>query len=107
MIYGLDVKKTEYKNLIHKTPNMDTLVGIGISSSFIYSMILILNGNHMMVHSLYFEASAVVIYFVKLVRFLDWIIKDKIKEAIQKLVEITLEKVTVKIDGKEKVVTID
>lgn len=110
MIYGFDVLKNGYKNLIHKTPNMDTLVGIGVLSSFIYSlysMILILNGNHMMVHNLYFEASAMVIYFVKLGRFLDGISKDKTKEAIQKLVEITPEKATVKIDGKEKVITID
>ena len=30
MIYGFDIIKNGYKNLIHKTPNMDTLVGIGV-----------------------------------------------------------------------------
>ena len=36
--YGFDILKNGYKNLIHKTPNMDTLVGIGVISSFLYSL---------------------------------------------------------------------
>lgn len=110
ILYGFDILKNGYKNLIHKTPNMDTLVGIGVLSSFLYSiynMILIFYGNIHLVHSLYFEASAMVIYFVKLGRYLDGISKDKTKEAIQKLVKITPEKAVIKIDGKEKEVTID
>ena len=110
IIYGFDVLKNGYKNLIHKTPNMDTLVGIGVLSSFIYSiysMILIINGENSAIHNLYFESSAMVIYFVKLGRYLDGISKDKTKEAIQKLVKITPQNATVKIDGIEKTVTID
>ena len=110
IIYGLDVLKNGYKNLIHKTPNMDTLVGIGVLSSFlysIYSMILVIIGNNSAIHNLYFESVAMVIYFIKLGRYLDGISKDKTKEAIQKLVKITPEKATVKINGKEKAVTID
>ena len=110
IIYGFDVLKNGYKNLIHKTPNMDTLVGIGVLSSFlysIYSMILIINGDNSAIHNLYFESVAMVIYFIKLGRYLDGISKDKTKEAIQKLVKITPEKATVKVDGKEKTVTID
>ena len=110
IIYGFDVLKNGYKNLIHKTPNMDTLVGIGVLSSFIYSvysMFLIIRGETHVVHNLYFESVAMVIYFVKLGRYLDGISKDKTKEAIQKLVKITPESATIKIDGKEKTVTID
>ena len=110
IIYGFDVLKNGYKNLIHKTPNMDTLVGIGVLSSFlysIYSMILILKGETSAIHNLYFESVAMVIYFVKLGRYLDGISKDKTKEAIQKLVKITPENATIKVDGKEKTVTID
>ena len=36
IIYGFDILKNGYKNLIHKTPNMDTLVAIGVLSSFVY-----------------------------------------------------------------------
>ena len=110
IIYGFDVLKNGYKNLIHKTPNMDTLVGIGVLSSFlysIYSMILVIKGDTSAIHNLYFESAAMVIYFVKLGRYLDGISKDKTKEAIQKLVKITPEQATIKENGKEKVVTID
>ena len=110
LIYGFDVLKNGYKNLIHRTPNMDTLVGIGVLSSFlysIYSMLLIIRGDTSAIHHLYFESAAMVIYFVKLGRYLDGISKDKTKEAIQKLVKITPEKATIKVDGKEKIVTID
>lgn len=110
MVYGWDILKNGYKNFIHRTPNMDTLVGIGVLSSFfysIYSMIQIIQGDTSAIHHLYFESAAMVIYFVKLGRYLDGISKDRTKEAIQKLVKITPEQATIKENGKEKVVTID
>ena len=110
IVYGFDILKNGYKNLIHRTPNMDTLVGIGVLSSFlysIYSMILIIKGDTSSIHNLYFESAAMVIYFVKLGRYLDGLSKDKTKEAIQKLIKITPESATIKVEGKEKTVTID
>ena len=110
MIYGFDILKNGYKNLIHRTANMDTLVGIGVISSFLYSlynMILFFRGNNEAIHHFYFESVVMVIYFIKLGRYIDGISKDKTKEAIQKLVKITPESATIKINGKEKTVTID
>ena len=110
LIYGFDILKNGYKNLIHKIPNMDTLVAIGVISSFIYSLYglyKIFQGNHDYTMNLYFESSAIVIYFVKLGRYLDGISKDRTKEAIQKLVEITPNEATIEIDGIEKKVTLD
>lgn len=110
MIYGYDILKNGYKNLIHKTPNMDTLVGIGVLSSFlysIYSMIMITKGYPENIQNLYFESTAIIIYFIKLGRYLDGISKDKTKEAIQELVKLTPNKATIKVDGKEKQVTLD
>ena len=110
LIYGFDILKNGYKNLIHKIPNMDTLVAIGVMSSFLYSlygMYMILQGNHEHTMNLYFESSAIVIYFIKLGRYLDGISKDKTKEAIQKLVEITPNEATIEINGEEKRVTLD
>ena len=110
LIYGIDILKSGIKNLIHKMPNMDTLVAIGVISSFIYSvysMIMVIKGDNSYVHELYFESSAIVIFFIKLGRYLDGINKDKTKEAIQKLVQITPSKAIVKKEGKEKEVTID
>lgn len=110
MIYGYDILKNGYKNLIHRTPNMDTLVGIGVISSFLYSlysMYMIINGNHSYTMDLYFESAAIVIYFIKLGRYIDGISKDKTKEAIQKLVKITPNNAIIKVDGVEKQVTLD
>ena len=110
LIYGFDIIKSGFKNLMHKVPNMDTLVAIGVLSSFlysVYSMIMIIRGDNSFVHELYFESSAIVIFFIKLGRYLDGVSKDKTKEAIQKLVQITPSKAIVKVDGVEKQVTID
>lgn len=110
IVYGYDILKNGYKNLIHKTPNMDTLVSIGVISSFLYSlysMYMIVKGNHSYTMNLYFESASVVIYFIKLGRYIDGISKDKTKEAIQRLVEITPNIAVVKIDGVEKKVTLD
>ena len=110
IVYGYDILKNGYKNLIHKTPNMDTLVSIGVISSFLYSiygMYMVIKGNHDYTMNLYFESSAIVIYFIKLGRYIDKISKDKTKEAIQKLVEITPETAVLKVDGVEKQVTLD
>lgn len=110
LIYGFDIIRSGFKNLFHKAPNMDTLVAIGVISSFLYSvygLIMILKGNNHYIHQLYFESAAIVIFFIKLGRYLDGISKDKTKTAIQKLVQITPKKAIIKIDGKEKEVTID
>ena len=110
IIYGFDILKNGYKNLVHKTPNMDTLVGIGVISSFLYSlygMYMVIKGNNDYIMNLYFESSAIVIYFIKLGRYIDKLSKDKTKEAISKLVEITPKNAIIKVDGKEKLVTID
>lgn len=110
IIYGFDIIRNGYKNLIHKTPNMDTLVGIGVITSFLYSlysMYLVFLGNTHLVMNLYFESAAIVIYFVKLGRYIDGISKDKTREAIQKLVKITPNKAVIKKDGILKEVTLD
>ena len=110
IFYGFDIIKNGYKNLIHKTPNMDTLVGMGVITSILYSlynMYLFFCGNHHQVMNLYFESAAIIIYFVKLGRYIDELSKDKTKEAIQKLVKITPNKAIIKKNGKEIEVTLD
>lgn len=110
IIYGFDIIKSGYKNLIHKSPNMDTLVSIGVISSVLYSlysMVKIFQGNHMYSEKLYFESAAMIIFFIKFGRYLDGVSKDKTKEAIQKLVQITPKDAIIKVNGTEKRVTID
>jgi len=110
LIYGWDIINSGYKNLYHKMPNMDTLVTIGIISSFIYSLfstIMILTNHTEFLHSLYFESTAFVIYFIKLGRFIDKKSKSKTKDAIRDLVRITPEKARIKKGDSYEEITID
>ena len=70
-------------------------------------MYIIIKGNTSYVEHLYFESAAIVIFFIKLGRYIDGASKDKTKEAIQKLVQITPKDATIKVNGDEKKVTID
>ena len=110
LIYGKDILVGGYKNLIHKTPNMDTLVSIGVLSSLLYSIfntILIILGNTNLVHNLYYESSCIVIYFIKLGRYIDSKSKDETTSAIKKLVSITPDKALKKEKNKEIEITLD
>ena len=108
--YGKDIIINGVKKLLHKTPNMDTLVMVGVLSSFSYSifnMIMIILNHHEYVEHLYFESCTTIIFFIKLGRFIDKKSKEKTKEAIKKLVQITPNKALLKINNEEKEVTID
>lgn len=110
LIYGLDIIKSGIKNLLHKMPNMDTLVMFSVIFSFLYSLynyINILWGNNALLHNLYFESTCMVIYFIKLGRIIEDSSKDKTKDAIRKLVQITPSYAIVKKNNKELKVTID
>jgi Cu+-exporting ATPase len=108
--FGWDIIKNGYKNLIHKTPNMDTLVMVGVLASYIYSIygtIEIIQGHTMHVHSLYFESAAIVIFFIKIGRYIENKNKDKSKEALSQLMSITPNHASILRDGVEQVVTLD
>ena len=112
LIYGRDIFKSGVKNILHKTPNMDTLVSVGVFASLIYSifstiMILLDNDTMVYIESLYFESCAIIIYFIKLGRYIDGKSKEKTKEALKELVQITPTKAVLKRDDKEVEVTID
>ena len=110
IIMGWDILKNGYKNLIHKTANMDTLVGLGVLSSFVYSLYgtyMIFKGNHSYVENLYFESAVIILFFINIGRYVEARNKDKTKEAIQSLMMITPNKATILKDGKEKQVTLD
>ena len=110
IILGKDILKSGYKNLIHKTPNMDTLVMIGVLSSFIYSIygtIQILKGNTQYVENLYYESAAIVILFIEIGRYIENKNKDKTKEALKQLMTITPNNATILKDGQEVKVTLD
>ena len=110
LFYGFDILKNGFKNIILGHPNMDTLVTIGVLSSFfysVYSTIMIMNGHTEFVESLYYESASLVLYFVKLGRYIDDFSKEKTKDAIKELVKITPEIALIKEGTKEKEITID
>ena len=110
LIYGFDIIKNGVKNIIHKMPNMDSLVGIGVIVNFLYSLwntILVFQGQTQMVHNLYFESSAIIILFVKIGRYIDGKNKNKAVDSIKNLVTITPKNGTILKDGEEKTVTIN
>ena len=110
ILLGFHIIKNGIKNLIHRTPNMDTLVTTGVIASFLYSIygtLMIVKGYNHFVENLYYESSAIVIFFIEIGKFIENKNKDKTKEALQKLVTITPKNATIIKDNEEKVVTID
>ena len=110
IIYGFDILKSGVLKLIHRRPNMDSLVTLSVISSFIYSfinLILMIFGNKTLINYLYFESVAMIIYFVKLGKYIDKKNKEKTRKAIEELVTITPD-FAYKKDGENiKKVTID
>lgn len=110
LIFGRDIIQNGIKNIWHKMPNMDSLVGIGVIVNYGYSLynsILVFRGNLHAIHNLYFEASAMIILFVKIGRYIDTKNKAKAVDTIKNLVTITPQNGVILKDGKEKRVTIN
>ena len=109
-IYGWSIFKNGIKNIIYLSPNMDTLITIGVIASFTYSFInwlLFVLGVKAELMNLYFESIAMVIVFVKIGRFIDMKAKEKTKDAIRELVQITPQFAKIKANGEIKEITID
>ena len=110
IFFGNDIIKSGIKNLFHREPNMDSLVTLGVIFSFgysFYNMILIFSGNNMAVDNLYFESICIILYLVKLGRFIDDINKEKTKEAIKGLVSITPKEAYIKDGDSIKAISLD
>lgn len=110
LIYGFEIFKNGIKNIFYLSPNMDTLVTIGVIASFTYSLvnlIFLIQGKANNTDGLYFESCCIIIFFVKMGRFIDYKIKNKTKSAINDLVQITPEKAKIKNDNGYEEITID
>jgi len=110
LVFGSDIIKNGIRNIVHRMPNMDSLVGIGVIINFLYSLvnsILFWCGEIHLLHNLYFESSAIIILFVKLGRYIDRKNKLKAVDTIKNLVTITPKNGTVLKEGKQITVTIN
>lgn len=101
-----------FKGLIHRAPNMDTLVAMGSSASFVYSFyILILmfvskNSSHYL-HDLYFESAAMILALITLGKMLEARSKGKTTNALKSLMNLAPKTTTVIRDGAEVKISVD
>ena len=97
-----------FRNLIKRHPNMDSLIAVGTSAAFFYSLYSVSQvflGHHPFVHQLYFESVAVIIALVLLGKYLESSAKGRTSQAIQSLLELVPSQATVVRYGEA--VTID
>ncbi|MDO4663779.1 MAG: heavy metal translocating P-type ATPase [Erysipelotrichaceae bacterium] len=88
-----------FKTLYHRNPNMDSLVAIGSSVSYLYGFAGLMRMaygygtmNHELIHSsmdmLYFESAAMIVTLVSLGKYLEARSKSKTGDALAKLVKL-------------------
>ncbi len=101
-----------FKGLIHRAPNMDSLVAMGSTAAYVYGvgMMFIMaygygHGNmemvHSAAHSLYFDSAAMIVTLVSIGKFLESRSKAKTGDALGKLMDLTPKNSIVLRDGQE------
>ncbi|MEG0365709.1 MAG: heavy metal translocating P-type ATPase [Coprobacillus sp.] len=107
-----------FKSLMHRSPNMDTLIAMGSAAAFVYSFYAIFmmgyelgHGNIMMAHKyameLYFESAGMILTLISLGKYLESRSKKKTSEAIEKLMNLMPSTAIVLRDGEEVVISVD
>ncbi len=107
-----------FKGVIHKAPNMDTLVALGSGASFIYSAYMLfamtdaqINGGsqaaaHYM-HELYFESAAMILALITVGKMLESHSKGKTTDALKGLMKLAPKTATIIADGEETEVPVE
>lgn len=99
-----------FKNLFKLSPNMDSLIAIGTSAAFIYSLYgtyKIYMGEGAYAMMLYYEASGTILALITLGKYLESVSKGKTSQAIKKLMGLAPKTATIVRNGKEAVIPID
>ena len=107
-----------FKSLIHKAPNMDTLVSMGSAAAFCYSVIALFSmigasdaGNNELAHSymneFYFESAAMILTLITVGKLLESISKGRTTDALKGLMKLTPKTAVILKDGVEREVNID
>lgn len=106
-----------FKALIKRSPNMDTLVALGSTASFAWSVyalfktiIAISGGDNGMaaayMDEFYFESAAMIVTLITIGKMLEAKSKGRTSDALKSLVKLKPQNATVVIDGKEVIVPI-
>lgn len=107
-----------FKGLIHKAPNMDTLVALGSGSAFLYSVYALflmtnaqLENNSELVlsymHEFYFESSAMILALITVGKMLEAYSKGKTTNALKGLINLAPKTATIYENGQEKTISIE
>lgn len=107
-----------FKALIHRSPNMDTLVALGAGASFIYSVYALFAMTNAQVNNdmslvmkymdeFYFESAGMILTLITLGKMLESYSKGKTTNAIKGLMNLAPKKATILVDNAEKVVPIE
>ena len=107
-----------FKGLLHRAPNMDTLVALGSGASFIYSTYALfamtdaqLKGNDAAVmsymHEFYFESAAMILALITVGKMLEARSKGKTTDALKGLMKLAPKTAVIIRDGVETKVPID
>ena len=106
-----------FRGLIHRAPNMDTLVALGATAAFGYSTYALfamtdaqMNGDMERVmsymHDFYFESAAMILTLITVGKMLEAKSKGRTTDAIKSLMRLAPKTATVLRDGQEVVVEI-
>lgn len=107
-----------FKSLLHKSPNMDTLVAMGSGASFVYSTYALFamtdavtKGDmtlaHEYMHEFYFESAAMILTLITVGKMLEARSKGKTTDALKALMELAPKTATLLKDGEEVIVPIE
>lgn len=104
MWIGKRFYRVGFRQLIMLSPNMDSLVAVGTSSAFVYSLHIsyriFAESNVHLMHSLYYESATMIIAFVMLGKYLETLSKGKASAAIKKLVNFQAKKANIIRNGE-------
>ncbi|MDD4251281.1 MAG: heavy metal translocating P-type ATPase [Candidatus ainarchaeum sp.] len=101
-IGGYQFYKGAFNSLKAKTTSMDTLIAIGTSAAYFYSVAALFG----LVNEQYFEAAAMLITLVLFGKYLEAIAKGRAGSAIRKLMNLSPKKALVQRNGKEIIIDI-
>ncbi len=104
-----------FRSLLHRAPNMDTLVALGSSAAFGYSVYALyaMTGAQQQgdtaaamhyLHELYFESAAMILTLITVGKMLESRAKGKTTSALQQLLHLTPQNAHVLRDGKEVII---
>ncbi|GEM02416.1 Cu+-exporting ATPase [Halolactibacillus halophilus] len=110
MVVGWPFFKVGFRALIKRHPNMDSLVALGTSAAFIYSLgatVMVTLGKSQYAMDLYYESAAVILTLITLGKYFEARSKGRTSEAIEKLMGLQPKTARVIRDGAEMEVPIE